>query len=477
MPARAKRHATRGITRRQKPQKPKVTAITKAEPLSIPEAIEKVLILGDLSSLQPQERVDYYKRVCVSLGLNPLTMPFTYILFREFDAAPAKLSLYANKSCTEQLRKIHGVGVIPPLRKEIDTQRKVIIVEADVRDRTGKTDTATGVVSLVKFKDGRTYDLTDREYCNALMKCETKAKRRATLSICGLAFLDESELDTMQVVGGVTPDGRIFRYAEQPPDEPPPQLSERAPHGHPPGSAKAKQAEAQLAKVEAADREALGAQNAVPKAAIPQNEAKAAPVPPNTQGWPVLEAEAVSPHEFQVFGYVPELFEVMEQCCTVRDGFFYCSLAQIEKMRGMQEQYKFRVTVVPSRNPGAKGAPDTKPQSGSGKRGETQAAAPTVVSGVIEQVFTPQTKNPMRQVKILTSDKKKPTFGCFDTKLFPYLDKGKGLIEAYVTVSGKYMNLVGLKRIVTTEGLKEFDDDGHTPVVNVNREPGAKTLF
>ena len=32
---------------------------------------------------------------------------------------------------------------------------------------------------------------------NAIMKTETKAKRRATLSICGLGFLDESEIETI----------------------------------------------------------------------------------------------------------------------------------------------------------------------------------------------------------------------------------------------------------------------------------------
>jgi len=32
---------------------------------------------------------------------------------------------------------------------------------------------------------------------NAIMKCETKAKRRVTLSICGLGFLDETEVDSI----------------------------------------------------------------------------------------------------------------------------------------------------------------------------------------------------------------------------------------------------------------------------------------
>jgi hypothetical protein len=36
-----------------------------------------------------------------------------------------------------------------------------------------------------------------QDLINALMKCETKAKRRATLSILGLGMLDETEIDTI----------------------------------------------------------------------------------------------------------------------------------------------------------------------------------------------------------------------------------------------------------------------------------------
>jgi len=179
----------------------------------VPEAIEKVLILGDLSSLSPTDRIDYYNRVCRSLALNPLTMPFSYILFREASGGPAKLSLYANKSCTEQLRKIHGVSIIPPFRKTIHDS--IVTVEVDARDKTGRTDTASGSVPLWTIKDGKRVELEGRDLCNADMKCETKAKRRVTLSICGLAFLDESELDTMEVLGGVTREGRIYYNQDQ----------------------------------------------------------------------------------------------------------------------------------------------------------------------------------------------------------------------------------------------------------------------
>ena len=170
----------------------------------MPEALEKVLIGGDLSPLSVEERIDYYKRMCNTLSLNPLTQPFSYILFRESDNSPAKLSLYANKSCSEQLRKIHHVS-IAKMRREI--RDDVCMVEVDVIDKTGRMDTATGVVALYKFYQGKRELLTPREHANAMMKCETKAKRRVTLSLAGLGWLDETELATIPGVRVGEPNG------------------------------------------------------------------------------------------------------------------------------------------------------------------------------------------------------------------------------------------------------------------------------
>ena len=48
---------------------------------------------------------------------------------------------------------------------------------------------STGAVPIAGLKG--------EEFANALMKAETKAKRRATLSICGLGVLDETEVETI----------------------------------------------------------------------------------------------------------------------------------------------------------------------------------------------------------------------------------------------------------------------------------------
>lgn len=144
------------------------------------EAIEAVLINGDLGKLSPEQRVQYYRKVCDSLGLNPLTKPFAYITLN------GKLTLYALKDATEQLRSLHGVSII-----ELTSQRleDVFVVTAKAAKQDGRTDAATGAVAIAGLKG--------ENLANALMKAETKAKRRATLSICGLGMLDETEAEPL----------------------------------------------------------------------------------------------------------------------------------------------------------------------------------------------------------------------------------------------------------------------------------------
>ncbi|OUM85216.1 MAG: hypothetical protein BAA01_00120 [Bacillus thermozeamaize] len=171
--------------------------------------LEKVVIQGDLSVLTPQERLFYYNKVCESVGLNPLTKPFDYL---ELDG---KLVLYAKKDCTDQLRKIHNISITITGRERIGD---VYCVTARATMPDGRCDESIGAVPLLKKEmvwdpqqynkktqkngcyvwTGKMIPLTPEELANALMKAETKAKRRATLSICGLGMLDESEIETVE---------------------------------------------------------------------------------------------------------------------------------------------------------------------------------------------------------------------------------------------------------------------------------------
>lgn len=142
--------------------------------------LSEVITKGNLAMLSEQEKVMYYTKVCESVGLNPLTKPFEYITLN------GKLTLYALRSCTDQLRSIHKVSV----EELTETEREgVFIVTAKVRNGDGRTDVAKGAVSITGLKG--------EPLANALMKAETKAKRRATLSICGLGMLDETEVETI----------------------------------------------------------------------------------------------------------------------------------------------------------------------------------------------------------------------------------------------------------------------------------------
>lgn len=155
------------------------TAVKTAEPINT-SLLEQVVIGGDLAKLTPQERVGYYRDMCASLGLNPLTKPFAYLTLN------GKLVLYAQRDCTDQLRRINGISVELVETKTIGGAFTVI---ARASDKTGRSDAATGAV----WTDG----LKGEALCNAMMKAETKAKRRATLSICGLGLLDEAEVDSI----------------------------------------------------------------------------------------------------------------------------------------------------------------------------------------------------------------------------------------------------------------------------------------
>ena len=434
-----------------------------------------MLIGGDLSSLSPEQRVEYMKAVCKSIGVNPLTGPFGYILFKETEAAPAKLVLYAKKDCAEQLRKIHRVSVLPGTTKRM-MDEDYATVEMSLRDATGRTDTSTGMVYLWKTYQNKTYRLTGQRLADAVMKAETKAKRRGTLSICGLGILDEMDLESVRVVGGVTHDGRIFRYENEiGPLREPALLDESAAHGHEQGSDKAKQAEEQLRKVEAADKAALEARRATKSTTIDQPPSHAeSPQKPSVDAreMAILTAEKTPQGDFVITGDVqasPELYAAVEKHFVWIKDFWHATEEDLRAMAQLQTQLKF--TLKMPQTSGAKERreqPDGKTTNPAGGSAAGTTAEPEVVSGAIERTTSGMThKNaPTRQVKI-----GKAWYSCFVNTIFEFLDKGVGK-EAEVFVD-KRKNIVGLKRV----GKTQFDADGRTPVIQRKDQEAGGSLF
>ncbi len=143
--------------------------------------MEKVILGNDLSGLTPLEKVKYVNGICRSLGLNPATNPIKLMKFQ------GKEIPYCSKDATEQLRKNNHVSILGIDTKIMDG---IYIVTANASTPDGRSDSSTGVISIK--------GLSGDALANAMMKAETKAKRRVTLSICGLGFSDESEMESLR---------------------------------------------------------------------------------------------------------------------------------------------------------------------------------------------------------------------------------------------------------------------------------------
>lgn len=167
--------------------------------------LENVLVNGDLSKLNPTQRLDYYRQVCQSMGLNPLSRPFDYIVLN------GKMTLYAKKDATDQLRKLNGVSI-----DDIDIQENQngFRVKVKGHDREGRSDVEIGCVAKTDMRGN---------IQNAEMKAVTKAKRRLTLSLCGLGWLDESEVETIPDARPVIVDSNTGEIVDEKPAEQRPQ--------------------------------------------------------------------------------------------------------------------------------------------------------------------------------------------------------------------------------------------------------------
>lgn len=190
--------------------------------------MEKVVVGGDLSQLSPGERLSYYRQLCESLGLNWLTKPFEYLELGT--GSDRKLVLYPRRDATDQLRKINSVSIT---RLERERMEDCYVVTAYARASDGREDSAMGAVPLTKENgewataqsgkrylktDGTFSPLTGEALANAIMKAETKAKRRVTLSLCGLGWTDESEIESISSVRTVVVDHQTGEVIEERPN-------------------------------------------------------------------------------------------------------------------------------------------------------------------------------------------------------------------------------------------------------------------
>lgn len=144
--------------------------------------VAALIINGDLGKLAPAEKVQYYNGYCERLGLDPFTKPFDLLRLN------GREILYCTRSGAQQLNKLHGVSHAITSRTVIpDAGVYEVTAKASLPD--GRYTESIGAVNITNLKG--------EAYANAVMKAETKAKRRATLDLLGLGVLDESEVQSI----------------------------------------------------------------------------------------------------------------------------------------------------------------------------------------------------------------------------------------------------------------------------------------
>lgn len=165
--------------------------------------VESMVLRGDISALTAEERAKFYVQMCGALGISAASQPLAVLRLN------GKEVLYVTRGATDQLAAIHRLN-----RRIVDGPRvidlagtKLVLAVCEATHPNGRVETATATVPLT-------------DHVNVLMKCETKAKRRATLSILGLGMLDETEIETIPARDqqpGRTPTREEIENAEREP--------------------------------------------------------------------------------------------------------------------------------------------------------------------------------------------------------------------------------------------------------------------
>ena len=135
-----------------------------------------------MSKLSENDKVKYYNGYCERMGLDPFTKPFDILRLN------GKEVLYCTRSGTQQLNKLHKVSHLITSR-DTNQEAGVYIVTSKASLPDGRCTESIGAVNIQGLKG--------EAYANAIMKAETKAKRRATLDLLGLGVLDESEAESI----------------------------------------------------------------------------------------------------------------------------------------------------------------------------------------------------------------------------------------------------------------------------------------
>lgn len=157
------------------------TATVFDQPSLLEEILADAQAAGkDTTSLSRDDRAALLVGLARKLGLNPLSGAVMFL------KTNGRETLYVTKQGTDQIaarerlkrETIRGPEIVAMEGK------KLVLCQVRASHPDGRSEVSTATMLLA-------------DVVNDLMKCETKAKRRATLSVCGLGLLAEDEIETI----------------------------------------------------------------------------------------------------------------------------------------------------------------------------------------------------------------------------------------------------------------------------------------
>lgn len=143
---------------------------------------------GNVAQMSEVEKDYVLARLCEKYGLDPILRPFDLISFQ------GGQKFYMTASATNQLANAKGLSR-QVLNLTIDDTRMIARCTVEVKDPNGRSEVANGFIAVSKFQQPPKGDtsgipkkvpLDGDDLANALLKLETKTKRRATLSFFGV---------------------------------------------------------------------------------------------------------------------------------------------------------------------------------------------------------------------------------------------------------------------------------------------------
>lgn len=317
-----------------------------------------------------------------------------------------------------------------------------------------------------------------------LGKCATAlAIREAYPDLGGLYIPEECE----KIAEDYTAGGRRIIDAGEP--QRAARLDDNAPHGHEPGSEKAKMAEEALRRVEEADKALASGEAPKAPAAKPHGAKQATfkPDPAKTEAQtgipaanrskpvrelpkdaPLVEIEWTDKGDAIVRGDIGELLEDFQKNFAMAwiKEWWHVVGEDVKKLTELCVARGYRVQELLSE------------KTAVPEKTEPAQEPPVLLTGVIEASTEKMTKGSKGRASVpylsvlIKSNGKSQWYSTFRKTFFEALSKGKGKSITFgAEKSGNFWNLVEVKRV----GSVAFEEG--LPVIEKNREAGGATLF